>query len=245
MSLIRKFSLIDEINTRELELTANSNIPVELKDSSGNAIDLQVTASENLKVSLEELANGISVNSNSQLKTTPYGSTGIEARQDRSTGAMACIDYEHLEIHAGDHYFIKDWSDIAGSATVDFLVVTPNTTKWAHMVIEFSFEAEANITVYEGATTSANGTAITINNRQRNSVNTAGVTAFTGPTVITTGTSIARYKAGAGKSAGGEVRAAAELILKQDTKYLIRVVNDTVTTNWCDYIADWYEHTNN
>lgn len=408
MSLIRKFSLIDEINTRELELTSNSNVPVELKDSSGNAIDLQVktnantssiellvnleghqctdnststplgiggvfigsgwqdtldygvlsidvvsdkasavngldvqwsvdginvidhdyfsimannpktftfgparryyrivytngataqttfsmtsllrrvyvkpsshrindaiigqddaelvkavltgenpggtfvnfqaTTSGNFKVSLEELESGISVNSNSQLKTTPYGSTGIEAKQDRSTGAMACIDYEHSEIHAGDHYFIKDWSDIAGSTTVDFLVVTPNTTKWAHMVLEFSFEAEANITVYEGATTSANGTAITINNRQRNSVNTAGITAFTGPTVTTTGTSIARYKAGTGKSAGGEVRAAAELVLKQNTKYLIRVINDTVTTNWCDYLADWYEHTNN
>ena len=174
-----------------------------------------------------------------------YGSSGIEAKQDVTTGAMACLDYEHVEIHSGDHYFIKDWTDIPGSSTVDFLVVTPNTTKWAHMIIEFTFEAEANITVYEGATTSADGTAITINNRQRNSVNTAGITAYTGPTVTTTGTAIARYKYGSGKSTGGAARASAELVLKQNTKYLIRVVNDTVTSNWCDYLADWYEHTNN
>lgn len=48
------------------------------KNPSGNFINFSATNGGNFKVSLEELESGISVNSNSQLKTTPYDSSGNE-----------------------------------------------------------------------------------------------------------------------------------------------------------------------
>lgn len=241
-----QFHTSDAVSLSNCVILKTSSVVARLQavKPTGTVTDINATNGGNLKVSLEELENSVSVNGNTQLKTTAFGSTGIEAKQDRSTGAMACVDYEHLEVHAGGHFFIKDWTDIAGGAAVDFLVVTPNTTKWAHMLFEFAFEAEANIAIYEGAEASANGTPIPVNNRNRNSANTAGLTVFAGPTVTATGARLAGYKAGSGKSVGGDARASAELVLKQNTKYLIRVVNDTVSNNWCDYLADWYEHTN-
>lgn len=44
----------------------------------GTIVDFKATANGNFKVSLEELENDISVNSNTQLKVTPYDSTGLE-----------------------------------------------------------------------------------------------------------------------------------------------------------------------
>ncbi|MDA3802827.1 MAG: hypothetical protein PF488_02935 [Patescibacteria group bacterium] len=46
-----------------------------------------------------------------------------------------------------------------------------------------------------------------------------------------------------GKQAGGTVRANNEVVLKRNTKYLIRITNDTTSDNWVNYLADWYEHT--
>lgn len=202
-----------------------------------------LTNGNNLKISLEELESGISTNSNSQLKTTIYSETGIPLLIDPSTEAMPIVDYAHHEIHEGDHYFIKGWMDLTNAQVFDFLATTPDTLKWAHMVVAFSSEAESHITIYEGTTTSADGTAVTAVNRNRNSSNTPGVVVTHTPTVTGVGTQIASYKMGSMQKAGGEVRGNNELVLKQNTKYLIRITNDTALNNWFDYLADWYEHT--
>lgn len=223
----------------------------------GTFVEFQATATGNFKISLEELESGISSNSNSQLNTTPFHADGTEgvlisgvnyesgkSGIDSATEVLQVIDYPHAEIHAGLHFFVKNWTDIASSSTYDILVVTPNTTKWPHLVFDFEFEAEANVIIYEGTTTSADGSSATSFNRNRNSATAATTLVYTGPTVTATGTQIAAYKAGSGKGAGGTVRASGEAIFKQNTKYLFRVTNDTTSNNWFDYIIDWYEHTN-
>jgi hypothetical protein len=48
----------------------------------GNFVNFQSTTAGNFKVSLEELESGVSVNSNSQLKVTPYDSSGNEITGD-------------------------------------------------------------------------------------------------------------------------------------------------------------------
>jgi hypothetical protein len=210
----------------------------------GSVIDIDATAGGNLKVSVEELESGISTNANSQLKTTLYDSDGVELGIDPSTGAICQESYAHCEIHKGDHYYIKDWIDLSNGEVVDFLVVTPDTTKWAHMLVSFSFEAEASAIIYEDTTTSAVGTPVAVLNRNRNSLNTNGVLVYSAPTVTSPGNKLSAYKTGAGKLAGGEARATQEIVLKQNSKYLIRVTNDTTSNNWFDYLADWYEHSN-
>jgi len=170
--------------------------------------------------------------------------TVIEDAVDGTTTALRTVDYAHHEIHSGSHYFVKNWMDLTNGQVFNFLAVTSNSTSWAHMLFAFSFEAEAHINIYEDSVVSANGTAVTTRNRNRNSNNTSGLLLYHTPTITDVGTEIEAYKVGSGKGVGGEVRGNAELVLKQNTNYIIRLTNDTVTNNWVDYLADWYEHTN-
>jgi len=226
------------------------------KKADGDYDNVSLTNGGNMKVSLEELESGVSSNSNSQLNVTPFHADGTEGALitgidyvsgksgiDASTESLQVIDYAHHEIHSGSHFYIKNYMDLTNAQVFDFLAVTPDTLKWAHMLVEFNFEAEAHIQVYEGTTTSNDGTTVTPVNRNRNSSTTPTVSIYHTPTVTDVGTLIAGYKTGSGNKVGGEIRGSNELILKQNTKYLIRLTNDTALNNWVDYLADWYEHT--
>ena len=163
---------------------------------------------------------------------------------DPYTAAFANIDHSHQEIHSGDMYSFFDVNDIANSATRDLLVITPNTTKWAHFTIIVDGEAEFDYAIYEGATTSANGTSVSVFNRNRNSSNTNTTLVYHTPTVSGTGTMIGRKHIGGGKALGGTSRGAEEWILKQNTKYLIRITNSTTSDNFMSVEGVFYEHTN-
>lgn len=205
-------------------------LPVQLRTPDGKPMEIGGSSSSGGKIGYKrvELDDGL----------------GNTIGVDKATRSIQTIDYAHHEIHEGDHYFVKGWMDLTNAQVFDFLATTPDTLKWAHMLVEFSAEAESHITIYEGTTTSADGTAVTAVNRDRNSSNTAGLVVTHTPTITGVGTQIASYKMGSSQKTGGTVRANAELILKQNTKYLIRITNDTALNNWFDYLADWYEHTN-
>lgn len=205
-------------------------LPVQLRTPDGKPFEFGSSSSSGGKIGYKrvELDDGL----------------GNTIGVDKATRSIQIVDYAHHEIHEGDHYFIKGWMDLTNAQVFDFLATTPNTLKWAHMIVAFSSEAESHITIYEGTTTSADGTAVTAVNRDRNSTNTAALVVTHTPTVTNVGTQIASYKMGSMQKAGGEVRGNNELVLKQNTKYLIRITNDTALNNWLDYLADWYEHTN-
>jgi hypothetical protein len=178
------------------------------------------------------------VDSTKSFKVTPTTSIDIP------TNVTSTIDYSHHEIHAGSSFNVCYNADIANGATLKLLIVTPNTTKWAHMTYEVEGEAEMDLLIYEGATTTNDGTPITVFNRDRNSATTATVTAFHTPTVTVTGTQIRCWHPGAGKTYGGGDRAIHEIILKQGTKYYFLLTNATTSNNWLNIKVDWYEHTN-
>jgi hypothetical protein len=163
-------------------------------------------------------------------------------RLDASTEALMTLDYEHHEIHAGSHFTIRGWQDIT-AATTDFLVITPDTTKWMHIIWSFATEAEFEFYLYEAPTTTADGTPITGYNNNRNSATAPTLMAYSAPTVTVVGTNIWSGKTGAGKLAGGESRNESELVLKQNTKYLFRFLKIAAGTVWLDYDFKWYEHT--
>lgn len=206
--------------------------------------DINATTGGNLKISLEELESGISDNSNSQLKVTPYESTGGEYKQDVFTGSFTTVSYDHYEIHSGSHFFNKDWVDLGNGATYDILVVTPDTTKWTHLIFNIGTEAETNITWYKDTITSNDGTLLPVINRNGNSATVNGTLLYHTPTITNVGTPFALYKSGSGKLSGGTSRANNEAIFEQNTKYLLRITNATTSNNWVDWIIDWYEHTN-
>lgn len=162
---------------------------------------------------------------------------------DNVTGAIITIDYEHHEVHAGNHYGAGfHVESLASGNSADVLIVTPNTTKWAHMVFFADVTAEAVVYVYEGATVSAAGTAITPKNRNRNSTNTSGLTITHTPTVTGTGSAIASRHIGSGNQVGGDSRGEYEFILKQNTTYLFRCTSEAAA-NEIQMRCSWYEHT--
>lgn len=206
-------------------------------------------------VGIESLDVAISDNLNTQLKVTPYHSDGTEGSLvsgikyspdtdgiDSSTNALYFVDYAHHETHAGSHFFAKNYLILNGSQVVYFLIVTPDSTKYAHLVSIFSSEVESEVLVYEDSTTSANGTPIPSFNRNRNSPITCDISLYSNPTITTNGNALWRTIIGSGKQDGGLSRGESEFILKRNTKYLVRVTNNTVSDGWFDYSIDWYEH---
>ena len=213
------------------------------KNPSDTFVNFQATTAGNFKVSMEELESSISTNSNSQLKTTIYDEGGIPASVDDSTESLQFINYEHHEIHSGSHYNYCDYqTGNAINATIEFVMTTPNTTKWVHLVFEAYSSTGAFIELYEGTTGVTGGTTITPRNNNRNSLNTSDVTLVKDPTSITSdGTRAAGFLAGANRSGGSIVREN-EYVLKQNTSYLIRITS-RAASNDISWAAEWYEHT--
>lgn len=164
---------------------------------------------------------------------------------DRATNSLQVIDYPHHEIHAGDHYFYKDCFTLASAGTQDFLITTPNTTKWTHLSFEIDSSAITAVDLYEGA--DRTGTTLqTIKNNNRNSTNTSGDTLHKGTSAGTTdGTKIWCHKSGSSVGAsrtGVSSSQDSEIILKQNTKYLMRATSGTAD-NLVNISLSWYEHT--
>lgn len=163
--------------------------------------------------------------------------------------AITVMDHEHRVIHDGMTYHATDRiASLANGATLDWLISVPAGT-YPHMT-QFSFQLEkgdVDILTYEGVTTSADGTPITTFNRNRNSLNEAETLMFGGPTVTDLGTEIHdRFVPPTGSGVGSSAGTLApnfgeEWILKPDTKYLIRLTNNSGSAIRLAGEVLWYE----
>lgn len=173
-----------------------------------------------------------------------YDEDGNAGEIDNSTGSFQIVAYAHHEIHSGSHYNYCDYTLNEGSGnTVEFVVTTPDTTKWTHLIIEAYSSEGATIELFEGTSGITGGTVIIPRNNNRNSTNTSVLTFVKDPASITTdGTRASGYLAGGGRTAGF-VNREYEFILKQNETYLVRITSLAVSNDisWC---AEWYEHTN-
>ena len=168
-----------------------------------------------------------------------------DVRIDASTNSLQTVSYAHHEMHEGNHYFVKKWLDVTGSGTVTyFMFITPNTTEDIHAKAKLFAEAEFTVEIYEGGTVSANGTPVTGVNNNRNSTNTASLTAYANPTVTTDGTLIWSSKMGSGRaSTGVSPEFGYEIIAQRNQTYLFKITKDSTGTHWFDVDFWWYEHT--
>jgi len=183
-------------------------------------------------------------NSVGRVNCTGYnGTKWRELYTDESTRGLISLSNSHHEIHGGDHFFIEDYMDLANGATHNIIIVTPNTTKWTHLVDEIKHELETSIVLTEAVATTSNGTTMTTFNNNRNSANTAGTLFFHTPTGLNGGTVLINDREGSDKKLGGGARGDEELILKQNTKYNFLITNETVNNNFINYKFEFYEHT--
>ena len=166
-----------------------------------------------------------------------------DVRIDASTNSLQTVDYEHHEIHSGNHYNICSYETFTNKEVVDFTIITPDTTEWTHMTFNISGTGALSLEIHEDVTVSATGTAAIVFNNNRNSANTTNLTIRTGDTFSDDGDTIYLDYSGANKVIGILERSR-EIILKQGTAYLFRISNQLTTDNIISYCAEWYEHTN-
>jgi len=214
-------------------------------------VEINRTRAENEKF-LETPTGKIAVRTNTVQEDGTPGQliTGVDyvagkSGVDASTETLQTIDYSHHEVHSGSAFLVWDRKDLSNAAVQDYSIVTPNTTKWPHLILEITSEAEACVQLYEVPTLSADGTPFTAYNKNRNSAKVATTIVNDTPAVTATGTTIIfEDQWGSGKQVGGGSRGVEEFILKQNTKYLIRITNLTTSSNFISVHFNWYEHTN-
>ncbi len=116
---------------------------------------------------------------------------------DGTTEALTTIDYAHHEIHAGSHFLYTDSAALNDTAVQNYLIVTPNSSTYAHMIFVLDGSAITQFQLYEGG--DRLGDALqTTGNSNRNSGKEATVKVYKGITGGSTdGNLIHQYKGGA------------------------------------------------
>ena len=83
-----------------------------------------------------------------------------EVRIDASTNTLQVMEYEHTEIHANNHYFIEGITTLGSAAVLDFCATTADSTKWAHLVFNYTSSLDMVLDVYELSDFDADGTLV-------------------------------------------------------------------------------------
>ena len=176
-----------------------------------------------------------------------------EIRMDSATNTMQTISFEHHEVHEGDHFtYTQGDSDFDIADAVELLIITPDTTKWAHMVINVAAALDTTVQLYEN-TAAAGHTVLAAqlaynNNRNNATANTTtinthnddgadGTLIFSSVFGIATGVGISIV------TGGGATRGEQEWVLKQNSKYVLKVTSGTDNSVMSIKLS-WYEHTN-
>ena len=188
-----------------------------------------------------------------------------EVRIDASTNSLQTIEYEHHEVHAGSSFNVHIKNTTAATDNHRTLLgfETPNTTKYAHLIVSAACSHAAEVFLYEDVTIDDDeGTEVTILDRNRVTDNTSTMLSFENPAVAGQATwmdeteiaganfsatrTLERFQMVAGggpKAIGGETRGSQEWVLKPNTKYAVVVQNVGANANLHEIHMDWYEHT--
>jgi len=171
------------------------------------------------------------------------------AHVDEHSGAVGVIEQEHLKIHAGKLFTLSKrlvLDDAGGTNPIhEFLGVVPadlfpHFRKLAVVTDGSGFDVD----FYEAPTTTDDGTAVTSKNNKRNSTNEAGLLIYDAPTVTDDGELLESIMATGTKQSGAlGSEGSNEWILKPDTKYLIRITNNTAGAASSRFVINmfWYE----
>lgn len=211
----------------------NPIVNVKLVDESGSA--------------LTTLSGGVYVIPQVQNESGSYSTVLTDSL---FVGALVTIPTDHHEIHGGGSYVASRSVDLGNGASDTVLIIVPDDdTKRYHMVTSYGAELESHFDAYEGATlsatTSATGTPLTSFNRNRNSSNTSALGIYFSPVLASVGgdgTKILEKHAGSGKQVGSETRGNDEIILKNNTKYVLRLTNSTTSNNYVNWELNYYIH---
>ena len=187
--------------------------------------------------------------------------------KDDASGVLGVIDYEHHAIHDGDS-FVCHYSNTVTNINEMTVIAfnTPDTTRWVHVVVEYTATALARALLIEAPSIDVDeGTALLIFNRDRNSAKESGVLSIetapvanratsyneaqaTGANItINAANTVSEHHIGGGSgpfgTGGGQLQRD-EYILKQNTQYafILEALNND--DNIHNMHVSWYEHVN-
>jgi len=170
----------------------------------------------------------------------------LNEAQDPMSKNIGTIDIEHKKIHDGTHFFNSKYITATNAETVNWVLETG--AKTAHMTFAIdSADAGFSFITYENIVANEDGTLQTLLNNNRNSATTSTLkmrlratgTDITGSQEVRSGW----YGTAGGTSQrqGGNLTRGAELLLKPNTKYLLRITNLSTTNNRINILHSWYE----
>jgi len=224
-----------------LEVETDGSINVRINDGAGTDID-SLTLTDRDDDLQGEQALITAANMFGRVSDTVVKN----ARLDASTEAQITITYGHHELHDGTAYSCSDVVNVS-STTQYWMVTTPDTTAWAHMIFDAECTGEMLLTITEGADRTGT-TALSKINHNRNSANTSGLTMHRGYSAGTTNgavtlrsTRVGSTGVGSKTISGGGLRGQNEYILKQNTKYIIAAT--TYANVYVSLHLEFYEHT--
>jgi len=155
--------------------------------------------------------------------------TNVFALGDGSAGdpyRYAPMDYHDALVDRGVVFAHSERYTLANGATVDHLLGVPGTVHAELLSLEIvTSAAPLNIDFYEAAIVSANGTARTPRNLNRQSALGSACSLHYAPTVTDTGVAILSTLVSGDKSIGGRMNTSGRIILKANEKYLLRIQN--------------------
>ena len=96
------------------------------------------------KVTVVDGTNTLAVSSDGGLQSTAQlvNANGNALGVDTATRSLQVMDYAHHEVHAGSHYYVQSYADIAQNHVLQFTFQTPDTNRWTHFSFSIATEAE-------------------------------------------------------------------------------------------------------
>lgn len=170
----------------------------------------------------------------------------LDTAKDDLTGLIGVIEIEHHEIHEGEHFFIQNYISVGNAGVLNHTFLTG--AKYAHMTFSINAaDAGFILQTYEAATGDNDGTLITPLNNLRASLTASTVIVRENPgnTAIVGATALRASRNGVGGSVStrvaGNLNRGNEVVLKPNTKYLVRITNLSTSANNINYDYSWYE----
>lgn len=170
---------------------------------------------------------------------------------DLASNATIVIDSVHYNIHNGGHFDLVDIVDQSINAVRDIQITTPDTQKWAHMVMSLISENELEWFLYRNVNIILAGSAANVHNSNHNSakssvlvvkeIDNASVAGANADTAVAGATLIQCGITGTGQRSGSFSHER-EIVLKQGEDYCLRFF--AKTAGYVSYHVDWYEHEN-
>ena len=187
--------------------------------------------------------------------------------KDDASGKLGVIDLEHLRIHDSDSFVCHFSNTVTNNGEMTVIAFnTPDTTRWIHVVVEYTATAFARALLIEAPSIDVDeGAALLIFNRNRNSAKASGVLSIETIPVANRATSyneaqaaganitinaantVSEHHIGGGSGpfgTGGGQMQRDEYILRQNTQYafILEALNDD--DNIHNLHVSWYEHVN-